>query len=90
MVSDGVSLVPVRIVNAPTPIVYAAHDLKTDYLFITLAARSYRMFIDVPRRVYQYAPVQWVNLLIRTQALMQENSPCPLLYENNLPIWVCP
>jgi hypothetical protein len=90
MVSNGVSVVPVRIVNAPAPIVYAGRDLETDYLFITFSKRSSRVFLGVPRRVFQYQPVQWVNIAIHTQALMQEGSPCPLLYENNLPIWSCP
>lgn len=86
-VSNGASILSVNIVSAPQPVAYAGYDLETAYLTVTFTSQTSQMFIGVPRRMVKGAQIQWANISGYPPAVMQEKSTCPLLTENNLPIW---
>jgi hypothetical protein len=89
-VSDNVSILSVNIVGAPMPVGFAGLDLKTHYLTVSFFNQTSRMFIGVPRGLVQGFQTQWSSLAQFPQAIMQEKSTCPLLTENNIPIWNTP
>jgi hypothetical protein len=86
-VSNNVSILSVNIVGAPLPVSFAGLDLETGFLFVTFTNRTSQMFIGVPQGLVQGFQTQWTSISGFPQAIMQEKSACPLLTENNLPIW---
>jgi hypothetical protein len=86
MVSDGVSILTVNVVNAPWPVANASYDMETHYLTVTFTDRRSRMFVGVPLGIVQGIQTQWANFSAFPQAIMQEWSTCPLLTQNDLPI----
>jgi hypothetical protein len=86
-VSNGVSILYVNVVNAPLPVSFAGYDMETSYLTVTFTDRTSRLFVGVPRGAVMGAQIQWSNVSHYHQAIMQERSTCPLVTENNLPIW---
>jgi hypothetical protein len=86
-VSNGVSILSVNIVNAPFPVAFAGLDLETHYLSVTFTNRTSRLFIAVPQSAVQGLQTQWANIAHYRQAIMQEQSTCPLLTPDGKLIW---
>ena len=83
-VSNGVSILSVRISNPPAPVGFAGYDLETGYLTVSFSNGHSRMFVGVPQTMVQSGTVQWANLTHYRQAIMQERSTCPILYQGPL------
>jgi hypothetical protein len=83
-VSNGVSILSVNVVGAPAPVGFSGYDIETGYLTVSYTNSQSQMFVGVPKSFAQSGKVQYANLHQFHQAIMQERSTCPILYQGPL------
>ena len=78
LVSDGTELQPAAISFPPYSIYFAVYDAKTQYLIVQFAGGDSALFVGVPSTVAS-GNIEWNTLYQYTEAIMAEQSACPLL-----------